>query len=354
MKKKIFVLGGTIILSLSLAGCFQGEQSMDEMDPPRENAEPVNNLEEIPSDKTEENKEAEDSSTAIVERELYLLDKNGMVAAQTLQLPETDQVASQVLEYLIKDGPVTELLPNGFQAVLPAGTEILGMNLLEDGTLIVDLSEEFKDYQPEEEVQILEAMTFTLTQFENVDRVQLWINGHHQEAMPVAGTPIGKGYSREMGINVMASNTPDLLTSEPVTMYYPQEQNENRYYVPVTQYIEEKDGNLYRGIIETLLDGPGYSANVKHVFNTNAQLLADPVLEDGVLSVLFNEGILKDSEKAVISDDVMETIVRTLTEQEGIEAVDIKVESVEQLVNEDGEVYEEPVSKQYFTPTEQL
>jgi len=82
--------------------------------------------------------------------------------------------------------------------------------------------------------------------------------------------------------------------------------------------------------------------------------MADPVLEDGVLSVLFNEGILKDSEKAVISDDVMETIVRTLTEQEGIEAVDIKVESVEQLVNEDGEVYEEPVSKQYFTPTEQL
>src|SRR5699024_12319256 len=56
-------------------------------------------------------------------RQLYLIDVNGMVVPQTLELPNIDsnEVAKQVLEYLVKDGPVTSILPNGFQAVLPAG-----------------------------------------------------------------------------------------------------------------------------------------------------------------------------------------------------------------------------------------
>src|SRR5690625_3051703 len=100
-----------------------------------------------------------------------------MVAAQTLELPISDnkEVATQVLTYLIKGGPVTPILPNGFQAVLPEGTEILGLSLQEDGTLIVDVSEEFEDYEAEDELKILQAMTYTLTQFDSVDRIKLWI-----------------------------------------------------------------------------------------------------------------------------------------------------------------------------------
>src|SRR5699024_11667572 len=42
-------------------------------------------------------------------RQLYLIDVNGMVVPQTLELPNIDsnEVAKQVLEYLVKDGPVT-------------------------------------------------------------------------------------------------------------------------------------------------------------------------------------------------------------------------------------------------------
>src|SRR5690606_31953708 len=111
-------------------------------------------------DGEEENGE-QDEGLEIVEseetvvRELYLLDASGMVVPQTLELPRTESAAKQAAEYLVIDGPVTELLPNGFQAVLPAGTEILGVNLEEDGTLIVDVSEDFKNYEAEDELKIL-------------------------------------------------------------------------------------------------------------------------------------------------------------------------------------------------------
>ncbi|KKE80498.1 GerMN domain-containing protein [Oceanobacillus caeni] len=368
MNKKGALIVGAVSLSLILSGCFQGEQSLEqEMDPPQD-AEAVNSLEDSTSENKKDNVESKDSAdskgkktksddavTEMVPRELYLMDKNGMVAAQTIELPGTSEVGKQLMEHLVKDGPVTPLLPNGFQAVLPEGTEILGLNLKEDGTIIVDVSEEFKNYEPNEEIKILESMTYTLTQFENVKKVQLWINGHPQEEMPVNGTPIGNGYARANGINVVESNSNDLLTATPVTMFYPSEHNENRYYVPVTQYVDSKeDVEIYEAIVDSLIQGPGYNSNIVHVFNEGTKLSSEPVMKDGVLKLIFNEGILKDKEQSVISDEVMETLVRTLTEQAGVKAVDVKVENVDQLVNENGESYEEPVTKDTFTKTEKL
>ncbi|UJL44993.1 GerMN domain-containing protein [Virgibacillus sp. NKC19-16] len=364
MLKRGILLTGTLTFSIILTGCLQGEQSIEEMDPPQD-AEEVNNLEDTPSsgdetaedeDTAAEEEDAEENVSETVPRELYLLDSNGMVASQTLELPNPDskEVATQVLEYLVKGGPVTSMLPNGFQAVLPEGTEVLSLNLQEDGTLIVDVSSDFQNYEAENEVKILESMTHTLTQFENVEKMQLRIEGEAQEEMPVNGTPIGEGYSRANGINITKTDTLDLLDSQAVTMYYPAEHNENRYYVPVTQYVEGESEEMFGSIVEEMIQGPGLNTNVTHVFNPETVLTDTPTLENGVLELVFNEGILADADQPMISDEVMETIVRTLTEQQAVEAVDIKVENVEQLVNENGEMYDEPVTKQSFLPTEKL
>lgn len=349
-----------VLLSIMLAGCFQGEQSLEEIDPP-EDAEVVDNLEDITNEDVDEvegdleTKEEEPAET--VARQLYLLDANGMVVAQTLELPQPDskEVATQALEYLVKGGPVTQLLPNGFEAVLPEGTEILGLNLQEDGTVIVDVSSEFEDYESDEEVKILEAMTYTLTQFDSIDRVQLRINGYPQSEMPVDGTPIGEGYSRTKGINVIATDTIDLIDSEVVTMFYPAEYNDNRYYIPVTQHIKAVDDNKYGSIVQALIEGPGYNnLNITHVFNTHTMLKENPRLKDGILELEFSKDILQDEDQGVISDEVMETLVRTLTEQQAVEAVHVKVEDVETIMNENGEAYNEPVTREVFIPTEKL
>ncbi|MFC4022616.1 GerMN domain-containing protein [Oceanobacillus longus] len=355
MRKRGMLLIGTVSITVILSGCFQGEQSSEEIDPPQD-AEAVDNLENIEKADAGELNEEEQLVSETVPRELFLIDSNGMVASQTLELPTPDsnEVATQVMEYLVKGGPVTPILPNGFQAVLPEGTEILGLNLQEDGTMIVDVSEDFKNYEATEELKILEAMTHTLTQFENVNKIKLRINGHQLNEMPVNGAPITDGYSRVNGINIVDTDTLDFMDSKPVTMYYPAEHDENRYYVPVTQYIESDGNSEFSSIIKALIEGPGFNTNVVHVFNPETILAAEPKLNDGVLDIVFNEGILQDSDQSIISDEVMETIVRTLTEQRNVEAVNVKVENVDQLVNESGEEYTEPVTKQAFIPTEKL
>lgn len=356
MKKGIITFLFMMMFALLLSGCFKGEQSMEEIDtPPEEGAKAVDS-DGNADEKSEEADEADENAAETVARQLYLVDAEGMVASQTLELPQEDSkaVAAQALEYLVKDGPVSSILPNGFQAVLPAGTEVLGLNLQEDGTMVVNVSEEFAEYQAKEELNILEAMTFTLTQFENVDKIQLQIDGKAIDEMPVDGTPIAEGYSRANGINLKESSATDLLESESVTMYYPAEHNENRYYVPVTQHIETEGEDSFSSIVQTMLNGPGYNTNATQVFNEQTKLTNKPSLNDGVLELKFNKEILKDADNAVISDEVMETLVRTLTEQEGVDAVDLQVEDVDQLVNENEEPYSEPVTKKSFIPTEKM
>src|SRR5690625_3842086 len=159
MRKRIFIMQfiSVCIVTLLLSGCLKGEQSLGETDSNLNESEReiADDTEEkvIGVEEDDENTEGDIEETEevhvneLVERQLYLVDADGMVVPQTLSIPadESKAVAKQVLTYLIKDGPVTEFLPNGFQAVLPANTEILGLKLLDDGTLIVDVSDDFNN-----------------------------------------------------------------------------------------------------------------------------------------------------------------------------------------------------------------
>ncbi|HEY4601143.1 MAG TPA: GerMN domain-containing protein [Cerasibacillus sp.] len=343
MHKRIYLSWIILIILIILTGCFKGEQTMGEIDPPNE-AETVEKNDNLSEETKPEDKESHSTTVA---RELYLIDANGMVAPQTVELPfpESKEVAKQVLEYLVRGGPITPLLPNGFQAVLPEGTEVLGLTLQDDGTMVVDLSEEFKNYEAKDEQKILQAMTYTLTQFDQIKKIKIWLNGHPLDEMPVDGTPISEGYSRANGINIIHSEVADLLMSEAVTLHFPAEYNNTRYYVPVTKYVGKSDTNLYESVVNSLLNGPGHYANLIHVFNLETSLVDSPVLEDGILKLVFSEDILKNKDQAMISDEVMETLVRSLTELDEVEGVDIKVENMEKLVNENGESLNTPVMK---------
>lgn len=365
-------IGFVLLSMLFLTGCgiFKGEQSMEPIDaPPEGDPELVDDLDNIPEGEQEESEEADDESSEEgsepeeenttskdVSRILYLIDQNGLVVPQEVHLPapESKEVAKQVLEYLVQDGPVTSLLPNGFQAVLPSGTEIIDLNLETDGTLVVNVSEDFKTYQAENEQKILEAMTFTLTQFENVERVKLWIEGEEQNAMPVNGTPISEGYSRIDGINVHQTNGIDLMESKATTLYFPMQGEEEVYFVPVTQHIEVDEDNPHESVVQALMEGPALDLPLQHFINTGSQLAAEPVMEDGIISLTFNENILSNSEQSMIADEVMQSLVMTLTEQEEIEAVEVQIENHEEVINEDGQPYTEPVSQEMFSPKESI
>src|SRR5699024_3937824 len=361
MPKRGVLLFLTLLLLFVLVGCFQGEQNVKEIDVPEDveviedDSSDVDEEEEAVDEEAIDEEDGEDLESAeTVDREIYVFDQDGMVVPQTFELPKSDAAAMQVLEYMVKDGPVTELLPNGFQAVLPSETDILGVNLKEDGTAIVDVSEEFKEYQAEDELRILQAITHTLTEFEDIDKIKLWMNGYELNEMPVNGTPITEGSSKANGINIMTNEQPDLLHSTALTTFLPKQYEETFYYVPVTQYYHGDENNIFTEIMEDLVMPTGTNSQFMQVFNDGTKLLNEPSINDGVLQLEFSEDILHEKENGVIADDVMETLVRTLTEQEEVEAIEVTVEEQDTLINETGHTYEEPVTKEHFLQSEKM
>ena len=196
-KNKVKIIVTTVFAStLFLSGCgLFGTETTKKVDPPKE-------AEVTDKKVTEETTSKGEKAEATLKTELYLVDKNGYVVPQTLHLPKTTSVATQALQYLVANGPVTDLLPNDFRAVFPEDTEI-SVDIKKDGVAVVNFSNEFKNYQPEDETKILEAVTWTLTQFDTVDKVKLQMNGHPLTEMPVNGTPISENLSRATGINMI-------------------------------------------------------------------------------------------------------------------------------------------------------
>ncbi|MFS0646882.1 GerMN domain-containing protein [Siminovitchia sp. 179-K 8D1 HS] len=330
-----------------ISGCGLLSKGKEKLDPPKEVSylKEGEELQTSPKDGEEEQKTTGEGETEkTVMRDLYLIDRNGLVVSQTLPLPASDSPAKQALEYLVADGPVTEKLPNGFRTVLPANTEV-DVDI-QDGTAIVDFSEEFADYEAKDEKKILQAITWTLTQFDSIERVELRMNGHKINEMPVDKTPISeKGLSRQDGINLEESGVADITNTRPLTVYYLAQSDDKPYYVPVTKRVSNAETDDITAIVNELAEGPGMMAALVSGMGGGVKLLDEPKVKEGVVTLNFNEAVLGSSKEKMISEETLQSLVLSLTELEDVKSVAIAVGGKQELLNEKGEPLTAPVSR---------
>lgn len=276
--------------------------------------------------------------------ELYLIDKNGFVVPQSVALPSSEGVAKQAVEYLVKEGPISNILPNGFRAVLPAGTSVT-VNIDKEGLATVDFSSEFASYKAEDEMKILQSVTWTLTQFDAVKNVKLQMNGHELSEMPVNKTPISKTLSRESGINLDTTNVVDVTNTKQLTLYYLGGDEKNYYYVPVTKRISTNEDNIAEAVIKELAEGPAITSQLQTEFMPELALIDNPKIADGKVALNFNESIYGSFKENVVSQRLLDVLVLSLTEQKGIESVEVFVNGKASLKTEDGKNLTAPVSR---------
>ena len=346
-KAKVSIAVTVLASSVYLSGCglLSFGDDKEKIDPPQDlsylkEGEKVDTAKGEDSEKKVSKEEA-DAQTVMTE--LYLIDKNGYVVSQSIPLPGQESVAKQALEYLVKNGPVENILPNGFRAVLPPDTQVTVD--IKDGKAIADFSPEFNNYQPEDEQKILQSVTWTLTQFDSVEKVELRVNGYPLTEMPVNGTPIDEnGLTRKIGINVDTSGVVDPTSTKPLTVYYVSQTDDKTYYVPVTKRVSSKSVDEIKAVVKELIDGPGYSSSLASDF-TGAKLLDDPKLEDGTVTLNFNEAVFGSLEEKLVSEHMLNSLVLSLTEQKGIKGVSVLVNGEATKVSKDGETVTEPVTR---------
>jgi len=309
-----------MLIMVTLSGCLYGpEQKTNQaIDPPPKDVERAYE-QAVQAALKKETKQKKVTKGGV---ELYFLSNTGHVVPYTIHIPNVKGIAKETLMYMIKGGEGEKLLPKGFSGLLPKGTKVLGLDI-QNRTATIDFSKEFLNYPPKLEEQILSAVTWTLTGFPSVEKVNIRVNGQPLEMMPHQKTP-AQALTRQRGINVELSEGVNISQSIPVTLYFMGQSEDNQtYYVPVTRMINRTE-NIAEAALKELIKGPQQQSNL--VSPLDSSLKVNKIEQTGQMVIAdFDEHLLQYGNQQQASKNAIETISLCLTENTSSEKVSITV-----------------------------
>lgn len=237
---------------------------------------------------------------------IYLVDTEGYVARTSIPVCncEKEDLAKDLVEGLIVDGKKSNIIPNGFRSIIPPGVSILGISL-EDNTLTIDFSKELKEIKEENEDKMIESLIYTLTSIDGIDKVIIKVEGELLSKLPSGKnlpTVLDKSYGINKSYDLSSTNN-----IESYTMYYVNKYHDDKYYVPVTKYVNSTSDDKVKVIIKELSSSPVYQTNLMSYLNAGA-VVEDYDYTEGVLKLNFNELLLSDITEKNILEEVVYTI----------------------------------------------
>ena len=238
---------------------------------------------------------------------IYLVDSNDYVARTTIPTCKCDDVAlaKDLVEGLIIGGAKNNIIPNGFRSILPPDVVVKDINL-KDKVLTIDFSKELLEINKNDEEKAIESLVYTLTSINGIDKIIIKVEGEVLNKLPNSKNNLPTVLDKSYGINKTyeLSNLNNILS---YTTYYTSSYNNNKYYVPVTKYVNSKDSDIVKVIIKELGSSPIYETNLMSYLNTNATL-NNYELAGSNLILNFNEQLLNDIDKKNILEEVIYTI----------------------------------------------
>ncbi|WP_106768545.1 GerMN domain-containing protein [Paenibacillus faecalis] len=283
-----------------------------------------------------------------VQTTVYLSDQKGMLAPVTLGIPEEgkDPIVG-ALEVMVEGGAYAGYIPVGFRAVLPAGTQIKNVTIDKENKMaVVEFNEAFGGYKAQDERKILEALTWTLTGHEGIEKVQIWMEGAKLNEMPVNRTPLDRPLSRTLGINLQKADDTQYSQSSPVTVYFSGLSPAGiQYYVPVTRLVASGQDTVTAALNE-LIRGPQREDGLEQVMTSETSVAGVNKNEDGSLTVSLNESMFESGDE--IPSEMLQAVVLTVAENSNNAKVKIQMNDMTEVKGDDGRNYSEPVSKPEF------
>ena len=200
----------------------------------------------------------------------------------------------------------SQLQSYGLYPVLDSRLEIQSIQLDED---ILTVS--FNDflYTQHNDMNIVEALTYVLTDYDQVEQLCIQIDGKDISHLPNSTIPLNH-LTKNLGLNNFEDASTFLHESVPVMIYQEKTIGNYLYYVPKTLRIHERADLFYQ--VKTILN---------HI-NSKIYLL-DATLKDHVLTIELDSHVLLDNE--TIDRTLEELIVLSLKSLKDVEDVEIKI-----------------------------
>lgn len=283
----------------------------------------------IPNEELDIKQSLEYIDLDVTTNNIYLLDEYSYLGKTEVVVNSktTEDKVKELVEVLINGGVGENKIPNGFKSILPSETKILSIKY-EDNLIKIDFSKDLLNINKELEEKMIEALVYTITSVDEVEKVIIYVEGNILTKLPQTNITLPSTLDRNFGINKTYdfTNTKDI---NQVTIYYLNKHNDDYYYVPVTKYLNDNRDKI-KIIIDELTSTNTYNTNLLSYLNSNTELLAIEEQPD-ILELTFNSYIFSDVDSKDILEEVVYTICLSVKDNYDVSEVVIKAEDEEIL-----------------------
>lgn len=251
--------------------------------------------------------------------EIYLLGPNNYLVKTNILLEE-DNLNSRIrgiINYLTVNK--NDKVPTGLSGIIPTNTKLNNIELNEK-IAVLDFSEELLNTSFELEERVIEAITYSIINLDEVAAVTIKINGNILSELPKTKKKIPEIITRDFGINKVF-DIDNLNSIQKVTLYYMDKISNNNYYVPVTKYLND-DREKINIIIESLSSSYIYETSLVSLLNQDTKLI-NYELQNEIMTLNFDQSIFTNNK---LLEEVTYTIAESVCDTYKVKSVIFEVE----------------------------
>lgn len=213
----------------------------------------------------------------------------------------------------------TDLKEYGLYPVFDSEFEVLSLKKDKD-RLVVDMNEHIG--KQSDDLSFLEALTYVLTDYEDIKHISLQINGKDMATLPHSDIPL-TALNHYLGLNNFKETSYLLHETIPVMSYQEKVIQNQSYYVPTTLRIDE-NASIHKQVQSVLSH---VSADI-HVLKST--------LNKGHLMVELGSNILLDNE--TLDQTLQDLIVLSLSSLKDVKDVKIQINQDEVRVKKASQI----------------
>ncbi len=251
--------------------------------------------------------------TGIGTNYIYLLDRNGYLVKSRILLDSTDkkEQIKLLLKNLIKSD--NSKFPTGLEATIPTGTKVLDV-FYDEEYVTVNFSKKLWDIDDDKKDRMIESIVYSIMDLGGVKGVILEV----EEEIP---DEYNKVLDKSIGIN-KTYNITSRNDINKVVVYYIEDISGDKYFVPVTKYMNKKDDKI-KIVVDELTTSYIYEPNLMSFLNSNTKLL-DYKEQENLMTVNFNNAIFDGDSK--ILEEVSYTLAYSVFDNYDVSQVIIQVD----------------------------
>lgn len=259
--------------------------------------------------------ETPDAEATFRRSTLYYLSDEGFLVPVTKLIPWEEGIAKACLSYMIgTESNEREAAKLGLRTVIPSGAELSLAISERNATVNITGLEPLPDAGAE--LDMLEAIVNTLTEFSTVDTVTVTVEGEGGRLKHGTELPVKRG---AYPLNPETDELETLQGAMPVTLYFPN--SSGAVTVPVTRYMQ-KTPTVY-SLARALIDGARVRG-LRSCFPENTLLLG-AAIENGTVTVNLSEDFRSVAETEGLYSLACSTLWLTLAESYDFERLVIQV-----------------------------